>query len=81
MPLDEQDTITRLQSSTVRAALVLIIINVLTLIATFTGKTFDIDAIQNALNTWLPIAIQIASAWFGWKAYSGRVSATQKIEK
>ena len=81
MSLDNEETITRLQSTTVRSAIVLIVINVLTLIATFTGRTFDIDAIKSALDTWLPIAIQIASAWFGWKAYTGRVNATKQIEK
>lgn len=78
--LDTNETISRLQSSSVRNSLVLIVVNVLALVSVFTGKVFDIDAIKAAMDTWLPLAINAATAYWGWKAYKGRVNATREIE-
>lgn len=78
--LDENETIEKLQSSTVRAALIAMIINILTLFGIFTGKVFDIEAIKQGLELGLPAIINIATVYLGWKAYKGRVSADKKID-
>jgi len=79
--LDTEDQITALQSKTVKAALSAVIINVATLAAIFTGKTFDITAIQHVVDYYLPILANFASIYYGWKAIKGRVEATQTIVK
>ena len=78
--MDEKEVISRLQSSTVRSALTLIVVNVLTLVTVFTGKALDIEAIKGAMELWLPIGINLLSVGLGWRAYKGRVNAEKKIE-
>jgi hypothetical protein len=80
MPLDAQETISRLQSASVRNSLILIAVNGLALFAAISGKTFDIESIQKAMETWLPLLINAASMLWGWNAYRGRVTAETKIE-
>ena len=80
MSFDPDETISRLQSSTVRNALILVIVNVLTIVTVFTGKTLNIEAIKTGLDMGLPLAINVASVWWGWRAYRGRVIADTRIQ-
>ena len=77
--LDQEDVITRLQSDTVKAALKGAIINVVTLVAVATGKVFDIQQIQMAVDLGIPALVNIVSLYYYYKAYKGRVNATQAI--
>lgn len=81
MPLDSQDPISPLQSDTVRAAIKAIVINVVTLIAVFSGKQFNIAQIQTAIDYGLPLLANLLSMYYGWRAIQGRINATQTIKK
>lgn len=70
-----------LQSDTIKAALTGLIINALTLVTVFTGKTFDIGFIQEAIDAGVPAVINAISMYYYWRAWQGRVSATQIIKK
>lgn len=78
--LNTDETISRLQSSTVQSALKLVVINIAVLVVTFTGITMDIEAIKSMTETWLPLGINVLSAYWGYKAITGRVSATSTIQ-
>jgi hypothetical protein len=79
--LDPENTKTALQSKTVQAAIGLIVVNAAVVIAAFTGKTFDVEAIQTAVNTWLPMVANLLTMGLGFVAVQGRVNATQQISK
>lgn len=79
--MDELNTITPLQSKTIRAALWGIAFNALTLVTLATGKAFDIDAIQHALDYGVTMAVNAASIWYGYKAIRARMNATAVIKK
>ncbi len=81
MPLDPQDPISPLESDTIRAALKAIAINVVTLATIFTGKTFNIDAVQHAIDLGVPLAVNFISIYYAARAIQGRVNATQTIKK
>ena len=78
--LDPNDTISRLQSGSVRNAIVLIVVNVLVLVSAIAGKVFDVDAIKEAMEFWLPQVINALTVYWGWRAYKGRVEAQKQIE-
>jgi len=78
--MDELNTITPLQSDTIKAALTAVVLNAATLITLATGKAFDIEAIQNALNYGVTMAVNAASIWYGYKAIRARMSATAIIK-
>lgn len=78
--MDELNTITPLQSDTIKAALKAIAMNAVTLITLATGKAFDIDAIQHALDYGVTMAINAASIWYGYRAIRARIGATQIIK-
>lgn len=77
--LDKENTINQLQSATTRAAIVQVVIGVLTLITAFTGVIFDIESIKAAMEMWLPIATGILTTWYGVKGYKGRIAAESKV--
>lgn len=70
----------KLESGTIRNAIKLIIINGLVLIAAVTGKTFDIEGIQEAIDTWLPIVMSLLNIWLGNNVIKGRVDAKDQID-
>lgn len=70
-----------LDSTTIKAAISAIVINVLTLVAIFTGRTFDIATIQIGIDYGVPLLVNMASAYFGYQALKGRMNATQPITK
>ena len=79
--MDETNTITPLQSQTIRAALAAIVINALTLVTMATGKVFDVQAIQQVLDYGVTMAVNAASIWYGYKAIRARMNATSTIKK
>jgi hypothetical protein len=79
MPLDDTDPLPQLQSSTIKAAIGAIVINGLALATMLTGKTFDIEAIQDAINMGVPMAVNALTMYLGWRAWQGRKNATQTI--
>jgi hypothetical protein len=79
--VDDINTIAPLQSATIRAALKAIALNAVTLLTLATGKAFDIDAIQDALDYGVTMAINAASIWYGYKAIRARMNATAVIKK
>ena len=79
--MDELNTITPLQSDTIKAALKAIAFNAVTLITLATGKAFDIDAINSALDQGAGLVINLVSIYYGWRAYRGRMNATAIIKK
>lgn len=81
MPLDEDDTIPPLQSDTIKAAVAAIVINGLTLVTIFTGKVFDIATIKMYVELGVPLAVNALSVYLGWKAFKGRMNATQAIAR
>jgi regulation of enolase protein 1 (concanavalin A-like superfamily) len=44
----------------------------LVVIAAFTGKTFDMQAVQDAVTTWLPMAANLLTMSLGALAAKGR---------
>jgi hypothetical protein len=81
MPLDDSNPIPQFQSGTIKACVAAIVLNALTLVTQLTGKTFDIDAIQSAVNAGVPMAVNLFSMYLGWRAWQGRKNATQVIAK
>ena len=79
MTLNDSEPITPLQSQTIKAALAAIVLNTVTLITVFTGRTFDIEAIQEMVDFGIPMAVNFLSIYFGWKAIKGRMKATHMI--
>lgn len=79
--MDEDNTITPLESATIRNALKMIALNVLTLITMATGKVFDIEAIQNLLDQGATLGINAVSVYYGCKAIRARINATEIIKK
>lgn len=79
--MDENNTITPLQSQTIRAALTAIAVNAVALLTMATGKVFDITQIQHAIDAGVPLAINAISIYYGIKAYRGRMNATAIIKK
>jgi hypothetical protein len=75
----EQEPINPLQSSTIRAAIIAIVTNVLAIAAYFTGKVFDIELVRVLTEQGLIVLTAGVNIWFGWKAFKGRVNATQHI--
>ena len=70
-----------LQSATIRAALGLIVVNVLALVTMATGKAFDIAAIQDLLDRGVTLAVNAVTIYYGVKAIRGRIAATEPIRK
>ena len=81
MPLDPQDPISHLESDTIRAAAKAIIFNALTLLAFFTGKTYDIAFIQHAIDLGVQAVINLISIYYLVRVIQGRINATQTIKK
>ena len=79
--MDETNTITPLQSETIKAALKAIAINAIALLTILTGKAFDITQIQNAIDAGVPLGINIISIYYAYKTYRGRMNATAIIKK
>lgn len=79
--MDETNPITPLQSATVRAAAKAIAVNLLALVTVATGKAFDVDAINAALDQGLTLAVNAVSIYYAWGAIRGRMAATQVIKK
>lgn len=79
--LETDAPISRWQSSTVRNSLVGFISSLLVLITALTGKVFDITAITNMIYQGWPIIGLVITTWTSWRAYTGRVNATQVIKK
>lgn len=77
----ENETKTAWDSTTIKAAVSAIVINVLTLVAIFTGRTFDIATIQAGIDYGIPLIVNMVSAYLGYKALVGRFNATQPIAK
>ncbi len=78
--LNEEKTINQLQSSTVKAALIAIVINVLALVTAFTGVAFDIEMIKTVMEFGITAIVNAASIYLGWKAIKGRIFAENKVE-
>ncbi len=81
MDLDDSNPLPELQSSTIKACIGAIVINGLTLVTMLTGKTFDIDAIQNAISLGVPMFVNALTMYLSWRAWQGRKNATQVIAK
>lgn len=79
--MDEINTITPFQSETIKAAVKCIAVNAATLITLATGKAFDVDAINAALDQGAGLVINAISMYYAWKAYRGRMNATATIIK
>lgn len=79
--MDEINTITPLQSDTIKAALKAIAANVGCLISLYTGKPYDGDMADFLINNGVTIAANAASIWYAWKAIRGRINATAIIAK
>ncbi len=77
--LGEDGPISPMQSATIKAAITAIAINAVTLIAVFTGKTFDIETIKTAIDYGVPMAVNALSMYYGWKAIKGRINATKVV--
>lgn len=78
--MDAKETINQLQSSTVRASIVNIVISVLSIVTVFTGIAFDVEWIKDAINFGITALGSGASIYLSWKAITGRISATKEIE-
>ena len=78
--MDETDPITPLQSATVRAALKAVAVNLLALVTVATGKAFDLDAVNHLIDTGATTAVNVASIYYAWKTYRGRLAATKIIQ-
>ena len=79
MALNDTNGISPLQSGTIRAALKAIAVNVVTIIAVITGKTFDIDIINQAIDLGVPLIANGLTIWYGCKAIHARMRATETI--
>ena len=78
--MDDTDPISPLQSSTIRAALKTIAVNLLALVTVATGKAFDLTAVQDALDGGVTLAVNAVTIYYGVKAIRGRIAATETIK-
>lgn len=78
--LDPDHTISRLQSGSVRASIIQIVLGVLSIVSVFTGIVFDIEIIKAALENGVTIVTSAFSVYLAWKAYKGRVEAEKQIQ-
>ncbi len=78
--LDPNDTISRLQSGSVRASIIQIVLGVLSIVSVFTGIVFDVEVIKTALENGVTIVTSALSVYLAYKAYKGRVEAQKQIE-
>ena len=81
MPLDPQDPISPLQSATIRAALKAIAVNFVTILAVVTGKTLDIDVINQGIDLGVPLVVNGISIYYAIRAIRARINATETIKK
>jgi hypothetical protein len=80
MALNEENTINQLQSTTVRTAMIAIVVNVLALVTAFSGVAFDIDLIKTVMEFGLTGVSSVATIYLCWRSIKARISATEKIE-
>jgi hypothetical protein len=80
MTLDPQ-SITPLQSDTIKAALKAIAVNGITLLAVLTGKAFDVDAVNQSIDLGAPIAVSLINLYYSVRVIQGRINATKTIAK
>lgn len=76
----DNEFIKQLDSSTVRAALIIIVANIFALIKAFTNLDFDLDFIKLVTEQGVNLGISALTILAGYKAYKGRLGATKKIE-
>ncbi len=81
MPLDPASPISPLQSGTIRAALKAIAVNVVTIVAVVTGKTMDIDFINQAIDLGVPLIANGISIYYAYRAIRARIDATETVQK
>jgi len=74
-------SITPLQSDTIKAALKAIAVNGIALLTIFTGKAFNVDAINQAIDLGVPMIINGISMYYAYRAIQGRINATKTITK
>lgn len=79
MPLDAENVKSALSSQTVRASVGAIIVNVAVLIAYFTGKVIDPEAVKMVVDSAFSFAPMLLNIWLAWAAIKGRMKATQQI--
>lgn len=81
MPLDSSAPISPLESGTIRAALKAIAVNVVTIMAVVSGKTLDIDLINQAIDLGVPLIANGMTIYYAWRAIRARIEATATIKK
>lgn len=78
---DNQLTITKWESKTVQAAVKGLILNIVTILMLITGKAIDAQVVQQFVDSFFIVVPNLVSIYYYWKAYKGRIDATQTIEK
>ena len=81
MPLDSTEPIAPLQSATIRAIIRGAIATSLAIILRATGKAVDDSFVKDISENGTDLLFLLYALWCYWKAYKGRVNATETIKK
>ncbi len=79
--LDNTNTISPLQSQTVLSAIKAMVPQIVLILTQITGKVFDVDTINNAINDGYSLIASGISLFYIVRAIKGRINATQAIKK
>ncbi|MBX9583669.1 MAG: hypothetical protein K2X87_25485 [Gemmataceae bacterium] len=67
------------KSKTIRNAAAVILIQAVAIGCELTGKALDIEKVRFLIDAGLPVLFDTASIFFGWKAITSRVKATETV--
>jgi hypothetical protein len=77
--LDQQDTITPLQSATVLNALKAMVPQVVAIVAVVTGKSLDVEVLQRIIDSGGLVCLSLWTIYYQCRTIRSRIDATQAI--